>query len=356
MMREALAVVLSLINVVGAQDPAAAEAEGNAQIARLLTGFARSAEGWKAPRRARLKKAEVAKALPVATEAIAADALPAPLRQSGLPFGGAKSKRFTIWSVDGVEDAAGAAVQAERTWALLEAVMPSASTQLRPGAIRWLAILRDSVQRDQLLTASPETCGKDTLELAKQCGSGTFEVAGGRAEWSCFRLEERDDDMAAWVTQRFAMWPFNEGLGIGVVHAASWLMAGTTHTYYFQFAPTAAGGPSLSRNVDDWWGGLRDEIDLGKDWPLRELPHERLTHVRDSARLKAWSFMVWLMARHPDDWVELGRQLNVENLTSEQVDAPFIKTLGREAADVEAEWREWMRRDSAVGRACKLPR
>ena len=85
-----------------------------------------------------------------------------------------------------------------------------------------------------------------------------------------------------------------------------------------------------------------------------QVPRERMDHFRDEVRVKSWSFVLWLLARHPDEWHGLLGELAKENLLPEQVQDGFGKRFGREIGDVEQEWREWARRDSRIGKAAGL--
>jgi hypothetical protein len=100
---------------------------------------------------------------------------------------------------------------------------------------------------------------------------------------------------------------------------------------------------------------LHAEIDQRTDWPLQQIPRERLDNYRPRVRMKAWSFVVWLLARHPDRWATLLRALpspeEVANPTPEQCTAVIEQVLGRKLPEIEDEWRLWAGGKSPLAKA-----
>ena len=138
----------------------------------------------------------------------------------------------------------------------------------------------------------------------------------------------------------------------GFMHALTWMMCGTVETRYIQLAHTVAGKRKpWPAKADVWRQRLEDELTNGTDWPLIQLPRERMDNFRDQVRAKAWSFCVWLLARHPEDWLDLCATLNKPNATEGDVQELFGGALGRDVEECEAEWRAWAARKSLIGRA-----
>ena len=92
-------------------------------------------------------------------------------------------------------------------------------------------------------------------------------------------------------------------------------------------------------------------IDSATDWPLVQVPRERMDNFRDPVRAKSWSFCVWLLARHPEDWLDLCAALNKKNASQQDVDDLFAENLALDVAESEAEWRAWAQQNSAIGKA-----
>ena len=130
----------------------------------------------------------------------------------------------------------------------------------------------------------------------------------------------------------------------------TWLLVGTTRTWYGRLPATASASErELPYDPDVWLDRLREQIDAGTDWPLVQIPRERHERFRPQVRVKSWSFVTWLLARHPDRWADLLRGFPREPVPlPEQIPPVFDDVLGRPLEDVEAEWREWARGDTYV--------
>jgi hypothetical protein len=218
--------------------------------------------------------------------------------------------------------------------------------------MKWVAVLRTDEQRARLLEVSPAARGGQTLERALRFASYYFASESGAAEW--MRHKGNDGDYAVGFATKFGEPRFNQGLSEGVVHMMTWLLCGTMESSYMAIPATAAGKEVRSTRPADWLRELRAEIDKGEDWPLVDVPREKLESFRDPVRFKSWSFMGWLLARHPDRWVRLLVDLG-QPRTQEEVTATCEKVLGRKLLEVEAEWREWARAGSRIGKASGLP-
>ena len=153
------------------------------------------------------------------------------------------------------------------------------------------------------------------------------------------------------MTKRHFLDLRNEGLGEGLNHVMTWILCGSVHTYFADLPKTVAGDAVMPRDPDKWIERLWDEIDQGEDMPLVVVPRERADNFRDSTRLKAWSFMHWMLARYPDKWLPLIDGCGIPKITPEGVEAVFLEVLGRPLEEIEREWRDWARRGSKLGEA-----
>jgi hypothetical protein len=248
------------------------------------------------------------------------------------------------------------AISFERAVLMLQYVYgdePWAKRQLNPEPMKWIAVLRTDEQRARLLEVSPVACGDQTLERALRFSSYYFASGSGEAVW--MRHKGNDGDYAVGFATKFGESRFNPALSEGVVHMMTWLLCGTMESSYMAIPATVAGKEVRSTRPADWLRELRAQIDKGEDWPLVDVPREKLENFRDAVRFKSWSFMGWLLARHPDRWVRLMVVLGLQPRTQEEVAAAFEKALGRNLREVEAEWRDWARAGSRIGKASGLP-
>ena len=140
--------------------------------------------------------------------------------------------------------------------------------------------------------------------------------------------------------------------GEGFTHAVTWWLLGTTETNYSRLPTTVSGAKQQElREPRELLQALRAEVAAGTEFALRDIPTVRWDNFREPVRRRAWTFMVWLIARHPDRWLQLTRELRVDRIQYEQIEATFRKVLEREVGEVDEEWRDWVRADSPLGRA-----
>lgn len=292
-----------------------------------------------------------------------ADELPRELRRVGAEFAGASSKTVTYWVAGSVDEAANFARWHERALAMMHFLLGDeheVRLHFKPQPMRWVVVLRDAAQRTQLLETCKEARDGYSVEVASTFGGNGFPASRGLAEWVLvYRTEGNDhdaDSAVGLVAKRSVPW-FNDGLGEGFVHTMTWLMCGTLETSFMQLAKTSSGGEheTRSRDPEQWLQQLRDQIEAGRDWPLVQVPRERMENFRTPVRIKSWSFVLWLLARHPDRWAKLLLQIGEQRKTEEEIAAIFETVLGEPLGESDAQWREWARRGSLLGKASRLP-
>jgi hypothetical protein len=120
--------------------------------------------------------------------------------------------------------------------------------------------------------------------------------------------------------------------------------------------PGPKSASALARDPGVWLERLYSEIAAGKDWPLVQVPRERYDNFHESARIKTWSFMLWLVARYPERWPRLLEDVSKPNQLPEDVAAAFREVLERDVGEIEAQWRKWARSNSRIGKASGLGR
>ncbi len=319
-----------------------------------LGGFWGTAEqiGLVARLRAIRDRADELREQPFETEEIPAAELPAELKTMGIDMFGARSARYTYWSSESHDAAATLCTWSERCHELLAHLLGDKQDVVRGDAWKWHLVLRDEGQRDELLKASPSTRGPFTFEQARLfAGIGFRCLDGGRASATWQESSLDADHAVANVTKRHFLDLRNEGLGEGLTHVTTWLLCGSTRTYFADLPKTVSSAEAMPRNPEVWFDLLWDEIDAGQDMPLVVVPRERADNFRDSTRLKSWSFMCWMLARHPDKWLPLIDGCSAPRITPEGVEAVFEEVLGQSVGEVEQQWRAWARRGSKLGEA-----
>ncbi len=265
-----------------------------------------------------------------------------------------------MWTTSPAADTAGKAAEwAERAQELLDFVLVGGPqrrvARIDGKPVAWVGLLRTDAEWTSFFAANPELLRKAKLEAAPDSGSFRFQSSQGTAE--VFRHGESLD--ADNIIAHVAMWGFasqqNEGLGQGFVHVMTSLLVGTTWTWFGAEPKTrAANQKPLPRDEKAWDQRLREEIRAGKDWPLVQVPRETLSSFREIVRVKSWSFVLWLMARYPDNWTRALQALPTDkNPMPEQVEKVFLQDFGMPLQQIEAEWREWARGDSALAKATR---
>lgn len=299
-------------------------------------------------------------ATPYEPTALPADQAPIEFRNANLAVVGARARQWKVWTTSPAADTAGKAAEwAERAQELLDFLLTGGpqrrAARIDGKPVAWIGLLRSDAEWQAFFTANPELLQRAKLAAAPGGESFRFESSQGMAE--VFRhVESLDADS---LIAHVAMWGFanqhNEGLGQGLVHTMTSLLVGTTLTWFGAEPPTRSGNQQpLARDEKAWDQRLREEIRTGKDWPLVQVPREKLSSFREVVRIKSWSFVMWLMARYPDTWPRaLQAILTDQNPMPERIEQVFQQEFGLPLPQIEAEWREWARGDSPLARATR---
>ena len=59
----------------------------------------------------------------------------------------------------------------------------------------------------------------------------------------------------------------------------------------------------LPEGTNWWMRTVRDQAVSNQDWPLAQVPREKLSRFRNDCRLKGWSMMTWMVAAYPKKWL-----------------------------------------------------
>lgn len=310
-----------------------------------------------------LDTADTIRAKEIAAEPVAVENLPVALQRTGFVFAGAKTEHITFWVAGSQEEANECAVANQRAvllWQALFADHPERDRLLVLRPSQWVGVIRSPEQRQKLLEVSPECRDGLDMSLATLLDGTPFVVEGGRAEWAR-HSQDNDRDYSVAHFTKFATTALNGALTEGMAHMTTWLLCDTMLSSFIQLAKTTGEPEVLPSDPDAWFDRLRADIEARKDPPLVHVPRERPDNYRLATRFKAWSFMTWLIARHPDKWVQLLVALKVPStpgvqpLMEEDVIKAFQTVLGRSVTEVDAEWREWARAGSTIGKVSGLP-
>jgi hypothetical protein len=292
--------------------------------------------------------------------ALPAERLPNELRNNGLAWHGARSANFRVWVVGSAEAAAQIAVWQERALAFMRHVCDPGVQRLlrvRIGAFGYLAVVRTAEERDRMLANAPAMYEGYTLDQARVFGGRAFDSTGGLSAWARHDETGDADHAVGHFVKTYVMNGRSPGLGEGLVHASTWLLCGSVLTRYMNLPHTVGSGyEPMGHDPEAWLERLQDEIDSGEDCPLVQVPRERMDNFRDSTRLKSWSFMIWLLARHPEQWGAFVDAVSDPQVSPERIGAAIEQTLGSSLAEVEEAWRRWARRDSRLGRVTGFSR
>jgi hypothetical protein len=305
-----------------------------------------------------LEKAKELAKQPMVTQPLSPAAIPAEIRAATFAVGGAESGSWHIWTSSKNPEpiAQNLAAQAARARDLVAFVLPDADERRASLAeerrVRWLLVLRSEAEWRQFFAANPQLLATHSGKVPTESWF-QFESSTGPAAVFWHTPSIDNDFVIAHVTMWSTAARGNEGLGQGLVHAMTALLNGTMLTWFGDVPPTSASpSPPASRNALQWLRRLREQIDTGSDVPLLQVPRERLTSFREDVRLKSWSFVTWLIARYPETWAKA--LLAIDSRTRplpEDVDRELVKALGRNAGQLEADWRAFVRGDTALWRA-----
>jgi hypothetical protein len=247
--------------------------------------------------------------------------------------------------------------QAERCQALLQFLVGSANPKVPALDNRlWIAVVQKQEEHVAFIEANAANLRYDTLEVAKRTANAWIATKGRLAECILVGSDVRDDAVVANVAHRAWADQVDDACGEGMSHVLTWLLCGSVHTEYMKLPTTTAGRLEQHKNDPrEWLANVRADVAAGKDLPLLDLVRERSEHFRPEAHRQAWLFMLWLPARHPEQWSNLAAALR-ETREPERCAQAIAEALGRPAAEVEEEWRAWARGDSPISKATGLGR
>jgi hypothetical protein len=290
------------------------------------------------------------------------DSAPEWMKKPNIDIFGARSKHFTIWTRGTQENADISAKWAERALDFgIFLIGEDRAKKLRfvERATRqyaWLGFLLTQSEREQFLKANGHIWDEGKggkLEDAMRFVNNTWVAKEGQAVVQIGGSPRTvQDRLVAFVIYDGLLGGRNDGVGQGIVHAVTWYMKSTSISRWGALPEGTQGDDALAlpEGTSWWMRSVRDQAVSNQDWPLAQVPRERLSRFRNDCRLKAWSVMTWMMAAYPDKWLDFFLALpdaDKKVPTLEEVEEIVTKTLGKSSAAIDAEWREWGRARSS---------
>ncbi|MBL8726774.1 MAG: hypothetical protein JNK49_22230 [Planctomycetes bacterium] len=287
------------------------------------------------------------------------DAAPDWMKKPSFEIRGAKSANFTVWVRSSQETADKAAMWGERAVEFGEYLLGEQAAKrlaFRERATRsyaWQAYLATGREREEFLKANPNTHQgnvQDALRFANTVWRSANGVAllevGGAPRYI-------QDSIIAHAVFDGLLANRNDGMGQGIVHAITWYLKSTSISRWGALPEGTQGDDALAlpEGTTWWMRAVRDQATSTQDWPMAQVPREKLSRFRNDCRLKTWSLTTWMFAAYPDKWLEYFLALPDADKgipTLEQVEAIVTKVFGKSSEAIDAEWREWGRGDSGV--------
>ncbi|MCU0865583.1 MAG: CAP domain-containing protein [Planctomycetes bacterium] len=287
------------------------------------------------------------------------DAAPDWMKKPSFDIHGARSEHFTVWVRGNQEMADNAVKWGERAVEFCEFLIGEEQAKrlrFRERATKqyaWHAFLATEREREEFLKANPHT-HEGSVEDATRFANNTWMAKEGVAVLKVGGAPRYiQDSIVAYVTFDGLLAARNDGIGQGIVHAVTWYMKSTSISRWGALPEGTMGddGLSLPEGTNWWMRTVRDQALSSQDWPLAQVPREKLARFRNDCRLKTWSMMTWMVAAYPGKWLEFFLQLpdgDKKVPTLEDVEAIVTKVFGKSSEAIDAEWREWARGDSGV--------
>ena len=317
-----------------------------------------------------LKAVQIAQKMDYAVTELPLDQMPAELKslQDNVPeflkkpdfnIFGAKSEHFTVWT-RGTQEHANEAVQwGERALDFGIYLMGAENAKRlhfvenATRAYSWYGFLFTGREREEFLKANPHVWkAEGSIDRAKDFVNNSWMAKEGPAVvMVALAPKAVHDTMIGFSFFHGFVQGGNVGLGQGIIHAMTWYLKSTSFSRWGARPEGTVTEESLELpEQTNWWlRAIRDQAVSNQDWPLNQVPREQLSSFRNDCRMKAWSFMTWVIAAYPDKWLPFYAELPTTKMIDlEKIEEVGAKAFGKPLATVEAEWREWARGDSGV--------
>jgi hypothetical protein len=309
--------------------------------------------------------------------------IPTELAVMGQPFQGARSSNFTVFTRGTAEDAKACVQWAERALEFLQFTLgEERARQLEVVAKQkrywdWQSFVWTELECAALigknLADNPESA------FAKHVQSASTEAERrrfGNIQWfegqRCREVVQKLTPAGMHDRMISSCWEIAIGLGFGrgadgkaaaepnwpltegALHAATWLLKSSVITQRGGLPKGTASTREfrLPAAVPWWMRVIRDQAIAGTDMPIRDVARQRGSDFPNAARLKAWSFMTFLMARYSKDWYRFIAAVPGNKVPfPEEIEAAAKAVFDRPLDELESEWRAWASGRSVTARA-----
>ncbi|MEO0481580.1 MAG: CAP domain-containing protein [Planctomycetota bacterium] len=260
-----------------------------------------------------------------------------------IQFHGAKSENFTVFCRGTQENANDCVLWAERGADFITFLLPE---RLRERADprkvwnrqrKWVGYLWTVAEQEKFIELNPEIGGgMNFANISWVEQGGVCEVA---------RQLTPTGMHDSLIAKQLKLFGGNDITNEGLMHAMTWYLRATAITRYgAESTATTTGAIEVLPESANWWlRAIRDQATARTDFPVAGIPRVQLSDVPNRARLKTWSFSVWLLARYPDKWFQFLQQLpeSEKRPTLDEMDAWYEEFFDRSRESIEEEWRAW---------------
>ena len=288
------------------------------------------------------------------------DNAPAWMLEPSFEIHGAKSPRFCVWVRGSQQLANDCCMWAERAVDFMVWLMgEKEAKRLRfveraTGRWAWQGFLATSREREEFLKSNPQVLNGQPVQEGMRFANNVWRAKDGVAVMKVGSSPRRiHDALIAYVVMDGLGMQRNDGVGQGLIHAVCWYLKSTSISKWGAIPEGTVGedGLELPEGTNWWMRTVRDQAVSNQDWPLAQVPREKLSRFRNDCRLKGWSLMTWMVAAYPDKWLPFFLALpdaDEKVPTLEDVEKVVVEVFGKSSEEIDAEWREWARGDSGV--------
>lgn len=300
--------------------------------------------------------------------------IPRELAVTGAVFHGASSTNFTVFTRGTAEDARDCVQWAERALEFLRFSLGEELAKRLAVVARqkrywaWQGFVWTELECAQLVEKNLAT--NQTSAFAEHLKAVAPEAASraqfGNIQWfengRCREIVQKLTPAAMHDRMISSCWEIAIGLGFGrgpdgkpasppnwpltegALHAATWFLKSSVITQRGALpkGTSSAREVRLPASVHWWMRVMRDHAIAGTDMPIRDVARQRSSDFPNAARLKAWSFMTFLMARYPQRWHGFLVAVPGDKVPfPEEVEQASRTVFGRSLEAIEVEWRDW---------------
>jgi hypothetical protein len=295
------------------------------------------------------------------TKPVAPDAALESVTRTGIALQGVASEHFMVFGDHPIEVLTDAAKNAERSLAFCEVAFDGAPDVPRlAGCYRRFVFLSTKDAYDQVLRANEARIEKSRLEFMLQHTTSTTmgNVKDGYHLAGVVDVASVQDLAARYVAQRYSG-VRTDAMVEGVGHAVVGMLFGRNLVFTVgqERAKRTVAGQKKSRllvpDIESWVEEAAENAWQKTGTPAVQLPLVSAAEFPDDGRIKAWSFVDYLLRRDPSLILKLDRTAP-EAKNHQQIAAKFAETTGGIAIDqLDDGWRRFWTEDTPLIRAVR---